>query len=109
MELRKITAIVRNNVLESVGIRLRAVGIKGISVSSVRGYGEHADYFAKDWLCSEHSRIEIFTSADRVESIIAAITESAHTGYTGDGMIAVLPVERIIRIRTKAEALPTEI
>jgi nitrogen regulatory protein P-II 1 len=109
MELRKITAIIRNGVLKDVGEQLKELGIKGITVSRIKGYGEHANLLADDWLCDTHSRIEIFASHDQVNAIASAIMESAHTGLAGDGMIAVLPVEEIFRIKTKATVLPSEI
>lgn len=109
MQLKKITAIVRNEVLEGVEARLRDLGIKGISVTHIKGYGEHVNFFAGNWLCGDHSRIEIFASGDEVDAIASAIMESAHTGLAGDGMIAVLPVEKILRIKTRAEALPSEV
>ena len=108
MEIRKITAIVRNYLLEDVEKRLRELGVKGITVSRVKGYGQHKGYFTNDWL-SLQSRIEIFASSEEVQEITSAIMESAHTGLAGDGIIAVLPVEKIFRIRTKAEILPEEI
>ena len=108
MKFKKITAIIRSHVLKDVESRLRELGVKGITVSRIKGYGEHKEYLTRDWL-SEQSRIDIFASRDMIDAIIAAILESAHTGQQGDGLIAVLPVERIFRIKTKAEALPSEI
>ncbi len=104
----QITAIIRNYLLKSVEKRLRELGVKGITVSRVKGYGEHKEYFTTDWL-SEQSRIEVFATRDKVDAIVGAIIESAHTGMAGDGLVAVLPVEKIFRIRSGAEALPTEI
>ncbi|MFZ0932082.1 MAG: P-II family nitrogen regulator [Syntrophobacteraceae bacterium] len=108
MEIKKIIAIIRNLVLKDVEKHLRELGVKGITVSRVKGHGEHKEYLTRNWL-SEQSRIEIFASKDKIDAIVAAILESAHTGLKGDGLIAVLPVERIFRIKTKAEALPSEI
>ena len=54
-------------------------------------------------------RIEIFAEAARAEEIARAIVEAAHTGSKGDGMIVMMPVEKVLRIRTKAEAGPQEI
>lgn len=51
-----------------------------------------------------HSRIEIFTEKSKAEKIVRAIMETAHTGMSGDGFIAILPVEKLFRIRTGAEA-----
>ncbi len=108
MEFKKITAIVRSNLLEGIEKRLRELGVKGITVSHVRGYGEHKQFFTRDCL-SEEARIEVFATKDEVDAIVRAILESAHTGTAGDGFIAVLPVEKIFRIKTGSEALPTKI
>lgn len=62
MEFRKITAIVRTFRLEKVEERLRQIGVRGISVSNVKGYGEHANFLARDWLCGTHARIRDFRS-----------------------------------------------
>ncbi len=88
--------------------RLQELGVKGLTVSRVKGYGQHKEYFTRDWL-SDQARIEVFAAKDEVDAIVRAILESAHTGMAGDGLVAVLPVEKIFRIRTKAEALPSEI
>jgi len=94
--------------LEDVEKQLRKIGVKGITVSQIRGYGEYKQYFTKDGL-SEQARIEIFARIDEVDAIVRAILQSAHTGKAGDGLIAILPVEKIYRIKSGAEALPTEI
>lgn len=108
MELRNIVAIIQNQVLDKVEGRLVDMAVKGISVSRVKGYGEYANFLNPDWLVT-HARIEIFTQESRVDEIVAAILEIAHTGTPGDGIVAVLPVEKLYRIRTKSEALPGEI
>ena len=100
MEFRKINAIIRSSVLEKVERRLQQIGIKGITVSRVKGYGEYANFFTRDWLTTK-ARIEIFAARDDVDSIVGAITESAHTGFAGDGFVAVLPLESIFLIRTQ--------
>ena len=108
MELRKVTAIIRSRSLKQVEERLQAMNVKGMSVSNVRGYGEYANFFTHDWQVT-HSRIEIFTEKSNAERIVHAIMESAHTGMSGDGIIAILPVEKLFRIRTRAEAVRDDI
>jgi nitrogen regulatory protein P-II 1 len=108
MELRKIVAIVRNQVLEKIEGRLVDMRVKGISVSKVKGYGEYANFFNPDWMVT-HTRIEIFTENAKVDEIVTAIMDVAHTGMTGDGVVAVLPVEKLYRIRTKSEVVPAGI
>jgi nitrogen regulatory protein P-II 1 len=101
MEFRKITAIIRSNILEKVERRLQQLGIKGITVSRAKGYGEYANFFTRDWLTT-NARIEIFAARDDVDSIVGAIIESGHTGFAGDGLVAVLPVESVFLIRTQS-------
>ncbi len=108
MKLRKIIAIVQNQVLEKVEGRLIDLRVKGISVTKVKGYGEFANFFNPDWLVT-HSRIEIFTEEARTDDIASAIMEVAHTGMEGDGIVAIIPVEKLYRIRTKTEISPQEI
>ena len=103
MELRKVTAIIRSSSLKQVEERLQGLNVKGLSVSNVKGYGEYANFFTHDWMIT-HSRIEIFTEKSNAERIARAIMETAHTGKAGDGFIAILPVEKLFRIRTGAEA-----
>ncbi len=108
MDYRKITAIIQREVLEKVEQKLQSMGVEGISVTKVKGYGEYADFYSKDWMVS-HARIEIFTIESRADDIAEAIIETAHVGLEGDGIVAVLPVEKLYRIRTRTEATIDEI
>lgn len=103
MELRKITAIIRVSRLETVEKRLQDLGVPGISVTKVKGYGEYANFFSRDWLV-EHARIEIFLTQKRADEIARAIMAAAHTGGAGDGLVVVLPVETVYRIRSGGPA-----
>lgn len=107
MDHRVIVAIIRRNKLEEVEKRLRDIGIGRISVSKVKGYGEYQDFFTENWMVDE-IRIEIFAGKDRVDPITTAIMDAAHTGLRGDGIIAVFPIEKFFRIRTRSEATPNE-
>jgi nitrogen regulatory protein P-II 1 len=109
MELRKVTAIVRTRVLEDIEKRLRKMGIQGMSVFKVKGFGEDKYLLAERAVSTHaHVKIEIFLEKTKAYEIAAAILETAHTGGPGDGIICVLPVEKIFRIRTKSEIKPDE-
>ena len=108
MELKKVNAIIRSRLLEDVEERLKKIGIKGLTVTRVKGYGESKSIWAQDWL-GTYARIEIFTEKTKADEIASAIMEVAHTGGPGDGIICILPVEKIYRIRTKLEVRPEEI
>ncbi len=108
MELKKIMAIIRGRVLEDVEEKLKRIGVRGLTVTRVKGYGESKSIWAKDWL-GEYARIEIFAGKNKADAIAAVIMEVAHTGGPGDGIICILPVEKIFRIRTKSEIRPDQI
>lgn len=106
MKYRKITAIVRASQLENVEKSLITIGVKGISVTQVGGFGEYHDFYRPDMMTT-HARIEIFAPAAEADAIARSIMDAAHLGQPGDGIVAVLPVERLYRIRTKS-AVPDE-
>ena len=106
MELKKITAIVRTSTLSEVEHRLRDVGVKGLTVTQVLGFGEYANFFRDDWHVG-HARVEIFADLSTVDRIVSSIMDAAHTGHPGDGIIAVTTVEQVFRIRERAEAPAT--
>lgn len=107
-EFRKVNAIFRIDRLEEVEKALQAIRVGGVSVTRVKGYGEYADFFARDWM-TQYARVEIFTSEARVPEIVEAILSAASTGTRGDGIVSVLPVEKVVRIRTRAAATAEEI
>ena len=105
MELKLILAIIRSDRLEPVEEKLKSIGVERINVSKVKGYGEYRDFFARDWMVEE-VQLEIFTRRHKVDTIAGAIMDAAHTGVPGDGVVAVLPIDQLFLIRTKAEATP---
>jgi nitrogen regulatory protein P-II 1 len=102
MTLKKVTAIVRCSSLETVEEALRKLHVPGLTITHVVGFGEYANVFKDDWTC-RHARIELFVDDREVEAIVGAITEAAHSGHAGDGIVAILPVERLLRIRDRSE------
>lgn len=108
MNFKKVTAIFRSDACEKVERRLQEIGVHGFSISKVKGYGEYADLYSNDWMVT-HARIEIFTEEDKAGEITETIMQAAHVGLEGDGIIAVQPVERLYRIRTRSEVKPGEI
>ncbi|HHJ36159.1 MAG TPA: P-II family nitrogen regulator [Gammaproteobacteria bacterium] len=100
MRFRKVTAILRPERLEAVEEVLKKLNVPGVSVTKVKGFGEYANFYQSDWLCT-HVRIEVFIGTIQAEKIAQAIMDVAHTGMEGDGIVAVLPVESVYHIRTK--------
>jgi nitrogen regulatory protein P-II 1 len=107
MNIKLITAIFPRDRLEAVEKTLQAIGVERIDVSKVRGYGEYRNFYARDWMIDE-VKLDIFTRTDEVESITTAIMDGAHTGEPGDGIVAVVPIEKFYLIRTRSEATPDE-
>lgn len=100
MMFRKVTAIIRPGRLEAVEGQLRAIGVSGVSVTKVKGFGEYANFYKPDWMCT-HLRVEVFTSKLKADEVAETIIEAAHTGIKGDGIVVILPVESVYHIRTK--------
>jgi nitrogen regulatory protein P-II 1 len=100
MEFRRVTAIIRPGVLEKVEEALQGLGVPGVSVTKVKGYGEYADFFTPDWMLT-HVRVEVFIGLHRADEVAQAIMHAAHTGMVGDGIVAISPVEAVYHIRTR--------
>lgn len=106
-EYCEVIAIVRGESLENVERRLQQLGVTGVTVTNVKGYGEYANFYSRDCM-TEHARIEIFTSGTRAKNIVQGIIEAAYSGLAGDGIVAVRPVNKIYRIRQRAEVRPEQ-
>ncbi len=105
--MKKIEAIIKPFKLEEVKSALTRLGIEGMTVTEVKGFGRQKGH-TEIYRGSEYTvdflpkiKLEIVTSDDLVEQAIEAITKSAKTGKIGDGKIFILPVEQAIRIRTE--------
>ena len=99
--MKKIEAIIRPHLLENVKDALQTLGVQGMTVSEIKGYGRQKGH-TEVYRGSEY-KVE-FVPKIKVEVIvdeeIVAVVAAARTGKFGDGKIFVLPVEEAIRIRT---------
>ncbi|MEJ5374949.1 MAG: P-II family nitrogen regulator [bacterium] len=104
--MKKVEAIIKPFKLEEVKEALTGVGIKGITVTEVKGFGRQKGHteiyrgaeYVVDFL--PKVKIEVVVEAELVSKVVEAIMDVARTGKIGDGKIFVLPVEEVIRIRT---------
>lgn len=103
--MKRISAIIRSNRLDEVKQCLIAVGVQGLTVTEVRGFGRQRGH-TEMYRGSEYSvdfvpkiLVTILASDDRVEAILEAIILGARTGKMGDGKIYVTPLEEVVRIR----------
>ena len=104
--MKLIIAIIKPFKLDEVKKALGAVGIQGMTVTEVKGFGRQKGH-TEIYRGSEYTvdflpkvKIELALSDDLVSKAIGVITTAAKTGKIGDGKIFVLPVEDVIRIRT---------
>ena len=104
--MKKIEAIIRPHLLEAVKDALQALGVQGMTISEVRGFGRQKGH-TEVYRGSEYKvefvpkiKLELVLDDDVTEGAIDAIAKSARTGKFGDGKIFVFNVEDAIRIRT---------
>src|SRR4030088_179792 len=104
--MKLVTAIVKPFVLEDVKAALEQLGVLGMTVSEVQGYGRQKGHtevyrgaeYSVDFVAK--TRVEVVTDDANVEKVLDAIITAAHTGKIGDGKVWVIPVETVIRVRT---------
>lgn len=104
--MKLITAIVKPFKLEDVRQAVADLGVSGMTVSEVKGFGRqrgHTELYRGAEYQIDYvpkSKIEIAVSEDRVDQLTEAIAAAAATGNVGDGKIFITPLEQVIRIRT---------
>ncbi len=104
--MKLVTAIIKPFKLDDVRSALSEIGVQGITVTEVKGFGRQKGHtelyrgaeYVVDFL--PKVKLEIAIGDDQVDATIDAITKSANTGKIGDGKIFVSPMEQVIRIRT---------
>lgn len=105
--MKKIEAIIKPFKLDDVVEALSELGIEGLTVSEIKGFGRQrgrteiyqgAEYVV-DFL--PKNKIEVVVASELADAAVEAICQAAHTGKIGDGKVFVLPVEKVVRVRTR--------
>ena len=104
--MKKVEAIIKPFKLDEVKDALNKIGIKGNTVTEVKGFGRQKGHtelyrgaeYVVDFL--PKIKIEIVVKADMVAKVVETIVNTAKTGRIGDGKIFVLPIDEVVRIRT---------
>ncbi|RDV04006.1 P-II family nitrogen regulator [Undibacter mobilis] len=104
--MKLVTAIIKPFKLDAVREALNAIGVHGMTVTEVKGYGRqkgHKEiYRGAEYAVSflPKLRVEIGVASDRTEQVVEALAGAARTGEIGDGKIFVVPIDQAVRIRT---------
>ena len=104
--MKLVTAIIKPFKLDDVREALSEIGVQGITVTEVKGFGRHKGHtelyrgaeYVVDFL--PKVKIDVAIADDQLDRVIEAITKAANTGKIGDGKIFVVNLEQAIRIRT---------
>jgi nitrogen regulatory protein P-II 2 len=104
--MKLVTAIIQPHRLDTVREALTALGVNGMTVTEVRGYGRQKGH-TEIYRGAEYTiaftpklKVEVALPNDRVDEVIGAITQSARTGRIGDGKIFVVDLDAALRVRT---------
>lgn len=104
--MKLVMAIIKPFKLDEVREALTSLGVEGMTVTEVKGYGRqkgHTEiYRGAEYAISflPKLKIELAVNSDQVESVVDAIVAAARTGQIGDGKIFVSPIDQVIRVRT---------
>ena len=104
--MKLVTAIIKPFMLDAVRESLSEIGVQGITVTEVKGFGRQKGHtelyrgaeYVVDFL--PKTKLEVAIGADQLDSVVETISKAAHSGKIGDGKIFVSSLEQVIRIRT---------
>ncbi|KZY34880.1 MULTISPECIES: P-II family nitrogen regulator [unclassified Oleiphilus] len=104
--MKLVTAIIKPFKLDDVRESLSEIGVQGITVTEVKGFGRQKGHtelyrgaeYVVDFL--PKVKVEVAIGSDLVDQVVEAISKAANTGKIGDGKIFISPLEQVIRIRT---------
>lgn len=104
--MKLVIAFIKPHTLEAVKDALTEVGVTGMSTSEVRGFGRQSGHtevyrgaeYKVDFVAK--TRVDVMVDDHHVSAVVAAIEGAARTGEIGDGKIAVVPLDEVVRIRT---------
>jgi nitrogen regulatory protein P-II 2 len=104
--MKLVTAIIRPFKLDEVRDALLAIGVHGMTITEVKGYGRQKGH-TEIYRGAEYAinflpkiRVEVAVSAEQVDEVVAVMGAAARTGKIGDGKIFVAPIDHAVRIRT---------
>ncbi len=104
--MKKVEAIIKPFKLDDVKEALNEIGIQGMTITEVKGYGRQKGHkeiyrgaeYVVDFI--PKIKIDIIVESERMEQVVETILKAAHTGKIGDGKIFITPIEQVFRVRT---------
>ena len=104
--IKLITAVVKPHMLDAVKDGLKDVGVQGLTITEVRGYGRQGGH-TETYRGAEYTvdlvpklKVEVICAIEDAEGVMDVIRKSAYTGKIGDGKIWMVDVDRLLRVRT---------
>lgn len=97
--MKKVECIIQNHKLKELSEALKLIGIGGVTASEVKGFGNERAR-PENYLFLPKTKVEIYVNDDQASEVEEVIISTCRTGNLGDGKIAVLPVDEVIRVRT---------
>ncbi len=98
--MKMIWAVVRSDKVEPIARQLKRIGVSGCTVYPVRGYGEQWHLY-EPLIHGGHYKLEVIVEEDQVKKVVDEITEWGSTGREGDGIVSVLNLTSVVKIRSK--------
>ena len=104
--MKKVEAIIKPFKLDDVKEALNEIGIQGMTITEVKGYGRQKGHkeiyrgaeYVVDFI--PKIKIDIIVESERTDQVVETILKAAHTGKIGDGKIFITPIEQVFRVRT---------
>jgi nitrogen regulatory protein P-II 1 len=108
MEIKRITAIVPQELIDSCERCLRKCGVPGMTIEKVRGFGEHANYFSSDLLMS-NVQVVVYVSEQKAATVVDALKSFARNEHTPAGILAIESIERLVNLNTGEDVKPEQL
>ena len=101
--MKMIWAVVRSDKVEPIARQLKGIGVSGCTVYPVRGYGEQWHLY-EPLILGGHYKLEVIVEEDQVTGVMEAIIAKGSTGEKGDGILSVLDLGSVVKIRSRGKS-----
>lgn len=98
MAFKYVIAILRPEVVPLLEPRLTRIGVGGITLTPVKGFGNYKNFFSDDWL-TEHAKAELFVDEAHLGALLDLLRETPSSDVPGTGVVAVMPVDDFFHLR----------